>query len=321
MNQDYYISLIIKRLSDQVNQAEVEELNQWLEISESNRTLNENLVNSWRDADQYKRSVIVDKAQAWNKISTKLNPAVKVNPLWRRPLFIAAAVLLIIGCLWMLSLFSQEQEAIIYATNLEETRDITLPDGSNVSLNENSRLVYKEDENLRNVELSGEALFDVTHDEDKTFNVSTKHTKTSVLGTTFLVKSDSTKTEVSLFEGRISFDAQDKEKVILNPGEKVSYAISDGAISKSSIKNENDIAWKTKKLSFDSDKLSHVLEVMEDYFDKNIELRMLNEERCRFTGSFENSNYKSIIDVLSYTYDMDFTSIKGVDRITIKSCQ
>ncbi len=324
MNQEYYISLIIQQLSDQLDQDQESQLDEWVASSDANRKLKDNLVNSWNKANQYKSDLTIDENKAWQSIATKLPKPTKVIPIWKRPLSVAASILLVFACLWLFSPFSNEHpenQAMIVSTEKGQTKSIELPDGSTVNLNEESTINFVLEDNERNLTLEGEALFEVTHDAESPFVVHTDHSKTTVLGTTFNVNARSVVTQVSLFEGKVAFDVANKETVLLAPGEKVHFDSSNGALEKETVNNENAIAWKTKSLVFKNDKLSEVVQIIETYFGKSIELNQLNNEPCLFTGSFKDAAYSEIIDVLKFTYDMNFESLGDGDKITIKACK
>ncbi len=82
-----------------------------------------------------------------------------------------------------------ENDELVYMTE-EESQSFYLPDSSLVQLNKNSTLTVTEvfADGARVIYLSGEAFFDVKHDEDHPFIVLTEHTRTKVLGTSFKVR-------------------------------------------------------------------------------------------------------------------------------------
>lgn len=88
-----------------------------------------------------------------------------------------------------------------------QRKKIVLPDGSVVWLNSKSKLTYPSvfNNGTREVELEGEALFDVTHNPDKPFTVITPAYRINVLGTVFNVKSYSANMvfETTLISGSV----------------------------------------------------------------------------------------------------------------------
>ena len=107
---------------------------------------------------------------------------------------------------------------------------IQLPDGSTVWLNASSNLTYDKDfgKDLREVNLVGEAFFNVTKDPAHPFIIHTKVIDVKVLGTEFNVRAypNDSYTETSLIRGRVEITVKNRpeEKHYLKPNEKMSVA-------------------------------------------------------------------------------------------------
>lgn len=329
MNQEKYISLIIKQFSEKLSSEEEKVLSEWESSDITNRKLKDKLKASWDKAKHYKEDVNVNEKDAWSNISSKLhvetkrttNPNIpKTIPIWRRPLSIAASLLVLAACSWFL-LSDANGQKISYSTNTNETLDITLPDGSLIYLNENSQIAYLEEEGQRNVNLNGEAFFDVSHDAANPFVVKSNNTTTTVLGTKFNINAKSNElTEVSLYEGKVSFDGADQKSTILLPGNMIRHSSNQNKTELLPFKNENAIAWKTKELKFENDKIEEVIKTIEAYFDREIELK-LNGNDCVFTSNFKDPKYNDVIEVLKFTYDLSIESRNSSDIINIKDCK
>jgi len=110
------------------------------------------------------------------------------------------------------------------------TTQIQLPDGSVVRLNSSSSLTYDKNfgKNLREVNLTGEAFFDVTKDSSHPFVIHTKVIDIKVLGTSFNVRSypNDANTETSLIRGKVEVTVKNRanEKIYLQPNEKLVVA-------------------------------------------------------------------------------------------------
>jgi len=320
MNQETYNNLIVKQLSEGLTIEEAELLNSWLKEDPSHGATKERLTKAWNQADLYKKDIKVNEAEAWKKVAGRLKKETKLVPLWKRPWVAAASVVLLLGMSWIL-FQNQEPTFLEYATSVGEKRLINLSDGSIVTLNENSNLTFSDKPQARLVSLKGEAFFEVQHEPSRPFSVENRKTKTTVLGTVFNVNgSGKEETVVSLLEGKIAFEADGVEQVVLAPGESVNYNLGSKTLKKSSSKNENETAWKTKQLKFENEKITKVIQTIEAYFDKSIKL-ILDKEECRFTGTFDNPKYAEIIEVLKFTYDLEYKAGKTTDQIQIKSCK
>ena len=93
-------------------------------------------------------------------------------------------------------------------------KTIFLPDSSKVNLAANAQLSFPENfKTHRNVELKGEAVFEVKKDSAHPFTVKSQLTTTRVLGTIFKVKNLSAKhTEVNLYEGSVQMQVEGRDK-------------------------------------------------------------------------------------------------------------
>src|SRR3546814_2056524 len=102
-----------------------------------------------------------------------------------------------------------------------DLRNVTLADGSVVTLNKNSELSYPRrfTGSSRTVSLQGEAFFDVETDREKPFVISVNDVEVEVTGTSFNIKSREEVTEVIVESGSVRVRLGD-DAVALHPGEK-----------------------------------------------------------------------------------------------------
>jgi len=203
----------------------------------------------------------------------------------------------------------------IVETGAEEQKELTLPDGSVVLLNENSRLVYVKDFAVREVNLEGEAFFEVTKQNGQSFEIKTKTTKTRVLGTSFNVRAyEEMPVEVAVVTGKVaveSISAEAKTAVTLLPNEGVIYDAIANKMEKNKQTSNNSLAWKTQELVFDNMALGNVLETLERYFEVEIESdsKILN---CHYTGTFKSPKLDEVFNTIAFTFPTDL-EIKKVD--------
>jgi ferric-dicitrate binding protein FerR (iron transport regulator) len=116
----------------------------------------------------------------------------------------AAAILLAAGIgYYSLTRQTSRQQVV---TTAKERKTVTLPDGSLVSLEPGSTLQYPErfDEQTREVNLSGEAFFEVAHNEKQPFVIQSPLINTTVLATSFNVEArDAKEARVVVVSGRV----------------------------------------------------------------------------------------------------------------------
>lgn len=152
---------------------------------------------------------------------------------------------------------------------------IILPDGSKVWLNSVSSLRFPAIFNgkERNVELIGEAFFEVSKNTDKPFIVKTNNMNVFVTGTQFNVMaySDENYSATTLVEGSVQVSNL-TSNVVLKPGEQV--VSNEGAkLSKSTVDVEQSIAWKNGLFQFNNSDMRTVMNQISRWYDVSIEYK------------------------------------------------
>lgn len=217
--------------------------------------------------------------------------------LWTGKLIRAASILLLIGVTaGLIFFFLQASGEKVYTTSHGEIMELTLPDDSYVKLNANSKLRWERlEDGSRMVRLSGEAYFNVQHEEDNTpFLVTTENSTVKVLGTSFNVNSRADKDRIYLEEGMIQLERSGTSggrQVVLKPGES---AVVNSTIDEIEVAvNESlvdEVAWKDGHLRFSDVKLSTILERLEEIYGKEFRVRdsSVLEKEMEFTLPYAN---------------------------------
>jgi len=215
---------------------------------------------------------------------------------------------------------------------------LLLPDGTQVWLNAGSKLNYSGayNETLREVDLEGEAYFDVVKEAGRPFIVHASSLNIKAVGTAFVVKSyplDET-IEATLLRGIIEVtrkDLPDGPKVILKPNEKLIFNkqletevrryTSDssgrspktiGKISVAAISvaipdsNKVETSWVYNRLVFDGDTFQELAKKMERWYNVKITIKSKELLRYRFKGAFENETIREALDALKLTAEFSY---------------
>lgn len=190
---------------------------------------------------------------------------------------IAAAVSVLVIALSYF-LWPVQGENLVYTTSDGETLEVELPDRSRVLLNANSELTWiPSSEDLREVVISGEAFFDVTHDKNLPFKVHSNKMIIEVLGTSFNVNNRGQKDEVFLERGSIRLNNQeDKEDVLLLSSGESAYVSSDSEpkLVKSTDRRFADKAqWKDGMLTYNNVPAYLIIEEIEQIYGVKLILR------------------------------------------------
>ncbi len=184
----------------------------------------------------------------------------------------AAAAIFLIICT---ALFISRPEVVTCIASTESSKSrITLPDGTEVHLNKNSRLYYSGelDGRTRKVRLIGEGYFDVAHDKEHPFIVEAHDMDITVLGTRFTVTAY-TDESVSAYleEGSIRAGGPGlKEEVVLAPDQSITYDKARDAYIKKSVNAMNHSSWKNDQLSFKNTSLHDIMESLSHWYRINI---------------------------------------------------
>ncbi|WP_426992414.1 FecR family protein [Methylomonas sp. CM2] len=116
-----------------------------------------------------------------------------------------------------------------YRTLVGEQRTVQLSDGSTVHLNTDTALDVNMSAGERRVQLlRGEAEFEVAHDSQRPFRVTSGQATTEALGTRFVVRYANAAGDVTLLEGKVrttrtNHQGQLLGNVILEPGEHIAF--------------------------------------------------------------------------------------------------
>ncbi len=233
------------------------------------------------------------------RLRYKLNQEVSAKPkmqltrqLWVRVASVAA--ILVIGLLlgsavtYLISSPKGTTEQLVFETPRGEKSMVTLPDGSEVWLNANSRLVYNSfSKDHRQVELKGEAFFKVAHDENAPFVVKTNECDIKVLGTTFNVMAydEFGRKEITLLTGKVNVHTESAEQ-ILKPGQAL--ILEEHQIHIVEVTASEASAWVDNKFNFRNIPLTELMKRLENWYDVDITLENKSGKEVNFTGTFKN---------------------------------
>lgn len=211
-----------------------------------------------------------------------------------------------------------------YENTSSKELKITLPDGSSVILQPKTQLSYNKSEtNFREVNLIGEAFFDVQRDEVRPFYIYSGKMTTKVLGTSFSIKAypNMKKSVVEVISGKVTVyekDAEDKKDngVVLTPNLKVTYFDEDEHFIKGLVETP-EVLQTIKKESFSFNfqniPLAEVLKTLEKAYGIEMVLENENLGRCTLTGDLEEMPLFTKLDIiarsLNATYQIKGTSI------------
>lgn len=185
----------------------------------------------------------------------------------------------------------------------KENQFITLSDGSKVVLRHGSKLNYPTSfaGNKREVELIGEAYFDIHHDNKKPFIIHTGAIKTTVLGTAFDISAypSQKKVVVTVTRGRVRVDNDHKSSVILTPNEQVVYDNQTTTGEKNTVEAAKALTWASSDMVFDGVPFKSIAASLGKRYLVDIQFKNPALENCPITASFNGTEpLKDILEIL-----------------------
>jgi len=329
--------LITRSLAGETTTEEEKNLSAWIALAEKNKVHYEKLKKAFMLGDSYYKKEkqpepVLDIDQEWNHFLKQIdaNPKdnvrtlhhpIKTSSVWMR---VAAALLLVVVSGFIINYFISSNKTTVIET-ADATQQITLPDGSQVTLNKNSQLSYTTDfgKETRSVSLKGEAFFDVARDPQKRFVISANEATVEVLGTSFNVQAyDSEKQlEVVVATGIVKLSVPNvKQEVTLQAGDRGVYARTEKQLTQITNTDINFMAWKTRKLMFMETDLYTVIETINHAYQTNITIAANVPATCLVTVTFDQQSLEAILNVLKTTLNLTYKTENGTIIITDAGC-
>ncbi|MDO5570690.1 MAG: FecR family protein [Bacteroidales bacterium] len=190
--------------------------------------------------------------------------------------------------------------------------NIMLSDSSEVTLNAGSSIIFPKNfaSNKREVTVNGEAYFNVRHNEEIPFFVTTKNFSVNVLGTIFNVNCNETNSQgsVVLIKGSVLVESNNSN-LKLSPSEKAEIFADN--IVKSNVDIDEYISWKDKVVFLDNKSIKDVLYELSHYYNINIS-NDKSIDNFYLSGKLElNDDYKKTLEVLSITFSIKYMNKNG----------
>jgi transmembrane sensor len=200
---------------------------------------------------------------------------------------------------------------------------VRLPDGSTALLNEGSELSYVWGEKGREVQLKGEAYFDIKHDPQRPFYVRTGKIVTRVLGTSFNVKAYPAQKEVrvTVSSGKVSVGDEAKTYGVITPNQEIAINTETNNISRSDKDATSTLAWTDEILILDDLDMEKAAEIIGQRYGVTIVFASAAVKNCGVSAKFlHDEKITDVLDMISAAVNMTYT-VDG-DQVTIdgKGC-
>ncbi len=330
---------IVNYLSGELTINDSEILNCWLAKSEKNKLIFDQFSEIWQASSHHKLSKQIDTDKAWRDLQNQINIQNNntKNIHWNEFIRIAA-VFIIAFFLGGLGYYfiDKKKETITeplyveYVSPLGSRSFVQLADGSKVWLNAGSTLKYKNSygENNRELQLTGEAFFEVAKNKGIPFIVKTSEIDVIALGTKFNVKaySEEKTIETTLIEGSVKLESTTinlQENILLKPNDKAVFTKGKQSIDLiayhkqnanqevtpakpkleiiESVEPEPIISWKDQRWIINNEKLGDLAIKLERRYDVNFIFDNDLLKDYSFRGTLEDETLKQIMEAVKFS--------------------
>jgi ferric-dicitrate binding protein FerR (iron transport regulator) len=298
----------------------------WQNAAAENRRAFAVLQKIWQNAAE-KTPRLPNVDQAWAELTARLGlpkkgapakilemkePAPAARKIFRSDNYRwAAAAVLVLGFAALIYQFFYPANALqkINAAYGQQ-ESIELPDGSFVQLNSGSEIQFAKNfsGSARYVKLSGEAYFEVTHD-DRPFYVNTGNAQIKVLGTKFGIWARNEETRVTVREGRVSLRAVEAlpETAVELTANQMSLCQNRNAPEQPrAVDADHLLGWREGKIVFEQTPLAEVIAELQRAY--NVEITLSNPAlgQNTITGSFQNKPIESVLASICLTLNLQY---------------
>jgi len=317
--------------------AQQEQFYRWLdEWEQAHRQYTTNLPVAF---SRYHDFLYADQAVSTNPSPAEEPPFRSIRPLSRRTWLVwavAASVTVLVG----LFAFRDQLLTRTYETAYGETRLVNLPDGSAVTLNSNSSLQIPRfgfgepwfgtlwfGTPTRQVVLTGEALFSVTHTTtNQPFVVKTANgPEVVVLGTEFTVFARPRGTKVVLNRGKVEVHYQQPDhqprQVTMKPGDLMTLTPKGELTHQQMQKPPANPPWTEHRFVFDKTPLTEIVAILAENYGLTAEIADTETGQLTISGAYSAKTADELLRIIAEVLNIDIDLKSGKLILTQKPLQ
>jgi transmembrane sensor len=352
MNEERFWLLVSQQLAGEVTPEELEEINAYMQQHPEKGLQVEIMRNMWKNG----QITISDKSKSFDKHLQRLSshlsqpvlqyestteeetnhqPQTSNHKPIRRILVAATAAAALL--IWFLVFTPRNESKTLavkpspgntVATKPGSKSQITLPDGTQVWINADSKITYDQQfpGKYREVYLTGEAYFDVVRDTTRPFIIHTRSIDVRVLGTSFNIRSypNEKTTETALIHGTVEVTLHNnpEQKIILKPNEKLvvnnddsidvapnkKAEVTEPMLTLGKVRfNKDDSScsvetmWVNNKLAFENETFEKMATEMERWYNVSFHIKNEQIKKLHFRAVFENKSLAEVLEALSFS--------------------
>lgn len=305
MTEEYVEELIQKYGDGTASEEEILQLMNWYHAAEINEV-------KWPDTKPGEKLRVYNRMFQRLQKDVCLKRAKVLNFSWLK----VAAILLVVVGLGFVALRFAKPFSNSYVTIVNPSGKIqwvSLPDSTKVWLNASTEIRYRKSFiKSRNIELEGEAFFDVAHDAKHPFIVDAGGLQTTVLGTSFNIKAygSDNKTTISVISGKVTVAVKEKTTAVLTPAMQFRFNPKQKTSTTAAIDSNSVLAWKQGRLRFEGESFANIASSLERWYGIKIVFNNPAMRHCRYYMSFDSKDslekvLSSMAELTGLNYSLD----------------
>jgi len=278
----------------------------------------------WNNTNSELSQPSFDKHKLFQKISNQIdNNNVPTIRWYQKPAFRVAASIAVLVTIslsaiyfvWNNRNFAEKQMLTVFSGS-NSMQQVVLPDGSKVLLNKHTTIKYPKvfRKKVRRVELSGEAIFEVTHNPNQAFIVAANNVEVEVLGTVFNVMAYPADGMVTatLISGKVKLKYIDpstkkEQSVTLAPNHSATYYFNQNRFEVSMVDVSKVTAWEHGKLIFSDEPIESVVNKLNRWYGVEISLSNDLKGKYRLTMTVDNETIDEVLLIISKTIPIGYS--------------
>lgn len=237
--------------------------------------------------------------------------------LIRNSFRVAASLIMVLGIAYYVNQLKSTPQAEqvtaklkMVSTDYGQKKIVRLPDGTKVIMNSGSSIKYPIpfDGAMRVVEFEGEGFFEVTHNPDKPFHIKSKSFTTSVLGTSFNLRSFAGEehSSVSVATGKVKIKSDAGDYALLTPSEVGYFNHKTQKIDRSTFDKDKILAWTEGVLLFENESLPEIFIRLERWYGVEIVVDEGVRLTGKYSGEYKKKSLELVLEGLSYTSNFSY---------------
>ncbi len=306
-----YDDLLVKVMLGEASPEERQQAEDWVAAHPDNHRYYQNFRLIWESSKTLEKQSTADPDAAWVRFKAKTlrqPPVIPFKPARTRIWWAAAAaaIVMIASVWWFFPASQTDSEPLMALRSDEQVRKDTLPDGSVVTLNKHSSLTYAPafgKTTVREVNLTGEAFFDVRPDKSRPFTIHVNEVTVTVLGTSFNIRSNAGSTEVIVETGLVQV-ANTHEMTRAWPGEKVIAVRTRETLAKEAVRNDLYSFYRTGKLVCRETPLHELVSALNEAYDADIVIGNPTIRNLRISTVFEQESLPDVLNIIRETLNI-----------------